>query len=151
MSFLYGVLVTFARPENLRDTLARLAEQTCPLDRLLVVDNAPLEVNAASVAGHMPRRGSRRRTYRWRTTSGLPAGTPSVCSRALEEPQRRGHQLGVLVDDDDPPRASTILEEMARFADVMALARPGHRRRGGRRSEVRPRPRAGRPTPPMKS
>ena len=38
---LLGVLVTFRRPEDLGETLHRLAEQDRKLDTLVVVDNEP--------------------------------------------------------------------------------------------------------------
>ena len=57
---LYGVLVTFRRPDWLARTLDRLAEQDRPLDRLVVVDNGPTEETEALVAGVPVRRPARR-------------------------------------------------------------------------------------------
>jgi len=114
-STLYGVLVTFRRPEALRGTLHTLAEQTRRLDQLFVVDNEPLDANLRVVEEY--RETGLGASYLPMDENVGPAGGYAAgIAASLEHVD--GHQSWiVLVDDDDPPWNDSILEEMERFAN----------------------------------
>ena len=113
-SVLYGVLVTFRRPETLRGTLDALAQQTRPLDQLVVVDNEPVDSNLRAVEGY--RAAGLQASYLPMDDNIGPAGGYAAgIAKALDRAQASGSWV-VLVDDDDPPRSETILEDMERFA-----------------------------------
>jgi glycosyltransferase involved in cell wall biosynthesis len=143
---LYGVLVTFSRPDTLRETLQSLARQTQPLDRLLVVDNSPLEANAQSVAEY---KGAGFEAWYLPMEENLgPAGGYAIgTQRVLDELAESEPGWVVLVDDDNPPWSRTVLEEMARFAEETVRRDPATGAVGavGARFDVR-RGRADRPS-----
>ena len=100
-SVLYGVLVTFRRPEILRATLDALARQTRPLDQLVVVDNEPVDANLRAVDGY--REAGLRASYVPMDDNVGPAGGYAAgIATALELVDEQRTWIA-LVDDDDPP------------------------------------------------
>jgi glycosyltransferase involved in cell wall biosynthesis len=117
-SVLYGVLVTFRRPETFRGTLRALTLQTRPLDHLFVVDNEPVDANVEAVEEY--REAGLLASYLPMDENVGPAGGYAAgIAAALEQTDGQRSWI-VLVDDDDPPRSDSILEEMERFANEMA-------------------------------
>jgi GT2 family glycosyltransferase len=120
-SRLYGVLVTFRRPAELRDTLHRLADQARRLDHLVVVDNAPVPENEAVLDGY-------------RATGGeadyLPApenlGPAGGIALGMEHVLRLAGDADwvVTLDDDDPPADPGQLARLETFAHRMAETDP---------------------------
>lgn len=111
---LFGVLVTFRRPDTLRTTLRSLADQSRTLDLLLVVDNEPLDANASAVAEYQET-GLRAEYLPMEENLGPAGGYAVGIGAALEQAEGPGSWV-VLVDDDDPPWSDTIIEDMERFA-----------------------------------
>lgn len=117
---LFGVLVTYRRPERLARTLEALAGQTRPLDRLLVVDNDPpggerltagyrdrgLEVEYVASPDNVGPAG------------GIAVGMARALSFASDE------DWIVTLDDDDPPRGDAVLAELEAFAADMLRRDP---------------------------
>jgi GT2 family glycosyltransferase len=111
---LFGVLVTYRRPDDLGRTLARIAAQTHPPDRLLVVDNDASPETAEIVRRHIEETGAAAEVLAAPENLGYTGGLALGMSRAMEEAQH-GDWI-IALDDDDPPFDDTI------FADVMAFA-----------------------------
>jgi glycosyltransferase involved in cell wall biosynthesis len=111
---LFGLLVTYRRPDELRQTLARIAAQTRPPDRLLVVDNEASPVTAEIVRQHAAATSAAAEVAPAPENLGWTGGLAFGMSRILRE-ARDGDWIMAL-DDDDPPADDTI------FADVMAFA-----------------------------
>lgn len=104
---IFGVAVTYRRPEVLDRTLRIYSEQTRPLDALVIVDNAA-EPQVAVVAA---RWGGR---YIAMSTNAGPAGAFAegielVLDRANDE------DWVLLIDDDDPPTSATTVERLVAF------------------------------------
>lgn len=114
-STLYGVLVTFRRSGTLPGTLLALAHQTRTLDQLFVVDNEPLEANLRAVEEY--RQAGLRVSYLPMDENMGPAGGYAAGIAAAFELSEGRRSWIVLVDDDNPPRSDSILEEMERFAN----------------------------------
>lgn len=114
---LHGVLVTFRRPEALRDMLESLSEQTRRLDMLVVVDNEPSERNEEVVSGY--RRAGFRAAYLPMGSNVGNAGGYAAGIGALFDQMGDRNAWVILGDDDDPPWSPRILEQMARFGDEM--------------------------------
>lgn len=108
---LWGVIVTFHRPDTLVTTLAQIAAQTRPVDCLVVVDNGSDHSArvAAEAAGAV---------Y---VDSGSNVGPAGGISTGMKEILKEAGDDDwlVLFDDDDPPRTLDVLERLWDF---------GHRR-----------------------
>lgn len=107
---LWGLVVTFRRPEALRVTLTRIAEQTRVPDRLLVVDNGsdPAVRRAAEAMGadYLDSGDN------LGPAGGIALGMEHVLERAGED------DWVVLFDDDDPPSRNDLIGELWSFAGV---------------------------------
>lgn len=105
---LWGVIVTFRRPEVLRVMLTRIQEQTMVPDHLLVVDNGsdPAARRAAEEAGA---------EYVDSGDNIGPAGGIALGMERILEQAGENDWL-VLFDDDDPPTRSDMLSELWNFA-----------------------------------
>ncbi|MDP8958478.1 MAG: glycosyltransferase [Actinomycetota bacterium] len=113
---LYGILVTFRRPQALSAMLQALAEQTRPLHHLVVVDNGPTEEGRALVHAHKVR-GSEVEYLALHENLGPAGGIASGMQRLL--PTADDDDWVVLLDDDDPPQDHDVLEQLFRFAQEM--------------------------------
>ena len=143
-SRLFGVLVTFRRPDILRTTLNLLGEQTRSIDHLIVVDNAPTEQTRDVVAQYSSVHGS----TEWLPMSdnlGPAGGVAAGVQRVLDLADERDWVL--ILDDDDPPRSETIIERLFSLAREALDADPttgGFGLSGGRfdpkRGRIRPLP-----------
>ena len=107
----FGVLVTFRRPEALAITLGRLAEQTRPLDQLIVVDNEPSDGSRDAVA--RARSAASTEHLEMRENTGFTGGVAAGMERVLEIADDR--DLIVVLDDDDPVPHPTTLADLERF------------------------------------
>lgn len=117
---IHGVLVTFNRPRELNRTLRLLAGQTRPLDRLLVIDNAPGPETRAIVHGHTARATVE---YVAAPENLGPAGGIALgMQRVLAANQRPDWLL--LLDDDDPPYDAQLLARLCDFARAACEADP---------------------------
>lgn len=100
--------------------LDRLVDQTRPPDHLLVVDNSPSEEIRAIIES---RDGALEMEYLAAPENLGPAGGIALGMERLV-------QLGedqdwvVLLDDDNPPRSSTELEDLFGFAQTMLAKNP---------------------------
>lgn len=118
---LVGVLVTFRRPVELSDSLARLADQDRRLDHLVVVDNdgssaVAHQVEAFAQSGHDA-------VYVATPENLGPAGGIALGMRhALRRADDR--DWIVLVDDDDPAERTDLLAELSDFGEAMLAAEP---------------------------
>lgn len=110
---LYGILITYRRPGAFRKIVARLMEQTRPLDRLVVVDNEPSPEVEESLAGY--RASGRRADYVAAPENLGPAGGIALGMRTLLASAGDDDWV-VLLDDDDPPAAGDALSQVERFA-----------------------------------
>lgn len=118
---LLGVLVTFRRHEGLREVLTGLAEQTRPLDRLVVVDNAASPTSRGIVEEH----GAQGHPVRYvdaRRNLGSQGGCALGASQVLAE--ARDEDWIVLLDDDQPPDRPDLLERLLAFAVERRAADP---------------------------
>jgi GT2 family glycosyltransferase len=112
-SRLFGVLVTYRRPDDLERHLGCLREQTRPIDHLFVVDNAPDAVNEAAVRDFGG--ADERATYiASPDNTGAAGGIAQGLRAAL-------HVAGddewiVLLDDDNPPRVNDLFERLFAIA-----------------------------------
>jgi rhamnopyranosyl-N-acetylglucosaminyl-diphospho-decaprenol beta-1,3/1,4-galactofuranosyltransferase len=115
---LFGVLVTFDRPQALVTTMGRLAAQTRKPDQLFVVDNgadAPADEVVSRYSASLDP------VYLQPGENIGPAGGFALgMTKALEVAD--DDDWIVLLDDDDPPYFDNALEDAARFA-VDQLAR----------------------------
>jgi rhamnopyranosyl-N-acetylglucosaminyl-diphospho-decaprenol beta-1,3/1,4-galactofuranosyltransferase len=118
---LYGVLVTFRRPEALAITLERLAEQDRPLDHLIVVDNAPSTMSRAAVTAQNGIAGSVEHLEMGENL-GFAGGVAAGMRRALE--LAGGDDWIVVLDDDDPVPYPDVLSELEGFAERMRVEDP---------------------------
>jgi glycosyltransferase involved in cell wall biosynthesis len=116
---LFGVLVTYRRPDDLSLMLKRLAEQEVPLTRLVVVDN-----DRASEGADIVRRcgDARARIEYLAAPDNLgPAGGIAIgMERVLR--QAGADDWVVLLDDDDPPEWPSAFEELLAFGQEMRRA-----------------------------
>ena len=106
----HGVLVTFRRPEPLVRMLEALAAQTRPLDRLVVVDNAPTAANREAVARLAP--GAE---YVAAADNLGPAGGLAL---GMERLLPAAHDVDWIftLDDDDPPPFPTLFAALLGYA-----------------------------------
>jgi glycosyltransferase involved in cell wall biosynthesis len=111
---LHGLLITYRRPAELAQTLARLATQSRRLDRLVVVDNHPTPENrelvrAAAAAGTAA-------DYVGAPENLGPAGGIALGVRAIDQFAADQDWI-VLLDDDNPPATSSLLEDLEAFGE----------------------------------
>ena len=99
---LLGVLVTHRRPAELATMLEVLAAQDRPLDRLVVVDNAPSDASRRLVASLAPDA-----EYVAAPENLGPAGGIAVGMGRLLDGADDDDWIATL-DDDDPPGSSTL-------------------------------------------
>jgi glycosyltransferase involved in cell wall biosynthesis len=110
---LFGVLVTFRRPDALATMLEKLADQDRSIDHLFVVDNAPDDRNRALVASYADRGFAA--TYVPSEQNTGPAGGIRIgMERVLEVAE--GGDWVLLLDDDDPPWESDWVGSLWTFA-----------------------------------
>lgn len=105
---LWGVIVTFRRPEALEVMLARIGEQLLVPDHLLVVDNgsdAAARQAAMSAGADYLDAGEN-----LGPAGGIALGMERVLDHAANE------DWVVLFDDDDPPQRPDVLSELWNFA-----------------------------------
>lgn len=105
---LWGLLITFNRPNELAEMLKRLQSQTRSPDRLLVVDNGSQAATerAALAAGAI---------YLDAGDNLGPAGGIAVGMERILKEASDSDWVTVL-DDDDPPRTQDMLEKLLAFA-----------------------------------
>jgi glycosyltransferase involved in cell wall biosynthesis len=118
---LFGVLVTFRRPEEFSMTLGRLAAQERPLDRLVVVDNSSIAQNETYTRAY----GSQGHAVDYvpmPTNLGFAGGVAEGMERVLAFADDR--DWIVVLDDDDPPQSSSVLGELATFGEAMLARDP---------------------------
>jgi GT2 family glycosyltransferase len=106
----FGVLVTYRRPTDLRASLAAIAGQDRTPDGLIVVDNSPGPANEHAVVSSMS------------VAHYVPAAENLGPAGAIAEGMRRILETAaardwiVVFDDDDPPKDSRMLSTLASFA-----------------------------------
>lgn len=118
---LLGVLVTYRRHEGLRDVLAGLAEQTRPLDRLVVVDNAASPASRGIVEAHRARGHDAEHLDPGRnlgSQGGCALGGSHLLAEAGDD------DWIVILDDDQPPDVPDLLERLLAFALERRAADP---------------------------
>lgn len=108
----HAVLVTFRRPDLLADHLHRLADQTAPLDTLVVVDNdadpsigelvASCDPMPATEVVYIPLGGNPG------PAGGFTAGLAELLPTADDD------DIVVLLDDNDPPKRNETFAEVQR-------------------------------------
>ena len=116
----HGVLVTFRRPEALRQHLERLAQQTRPLETLLVVDNDDDPDVADLIANHV----SDTTDVRYLGLPGNPGPAGAIATAIKQTLQSHGDGWVVILDDDDPPPRNDTLEAMAASTASLVEADP---------------------------
>jgi GT2 family glycosyltransferase len=110
---IYGVLVTFERPETLAETLGRVSAQTRQFDRLIVVDNGMAQPAESVTKAHA---SSHRGVEYVSTQANIgPAGGFALGMRDILETASDDDWI-FLLDDDDPPFFDDAIEGAARFA-----------------------------------
>jgi glycosyltransferase involved in cell wall biosynthesis len=116
---LLGVLVTYRRPRDLDRTLAILAAQDRPLDRLVVVDNDPtpetkdiVQAAIGAAAEYLPMAENQG------FPGGLAAGIAVLLAGATDQ------DWVVVLDDDDPPDEADALGRLLAFALQMTETDP---------------------------
>jgi GT2 family glycosyltransferase len=110
---LFGVLVTYRRPDALARFLDVLSEQRRAVDHLIVVDNAPTDANRATVEGHETS-AARRDYLAMAENTGPAGGFAAGMQRALDV--GRPADWVVLLDDDNPPKDDDLLDRLLTFA-----------------------------------
>lgn len=110
-----AVVVTYNRSELLRECLTRIAGQTRPVDRLIVVDNASTDGTAKMVVDEFPEAMLVRLTENGGGAGGFHAG--------IERAHALGHDWLWLLDDDTfaTPQALEALLEGAARASVRPM------------------------------
>jgi GT2 family glycosyltransferase len=105
MSNLYGVLVTYERPEQLAEALSVLQHQTRPLSLLVVVDNSPTERchQAALASG-----AAEKIVYIPSQTNIGPAGGIALGMERCLATASDSDWLCIFDDDDPLPSKSTL-------------------------------------------
>jgi glycosyltransferase involved in cell wall biosynthesis len=109
---LFGVLVTYRRPDDLSLMLKRLAEQEIPLARLVVVDN-----DRASETADIVRRCGDTRTRIEYLVAPENLGPAGGIALGMERVLRQAgpDDWVVLLDDDDPPEWPSAFQELLAF------------------------------------
>lgn len=105
---LWGVLVTYRRPDALKDFLDKLHNQTQRMAGVVVVDNgaddSAKEAAMAAGAEYIDAQGNTG------PAGGIALGMEFVLGRAAD------HDWVVVFDDDDPPQDDDLLERVFWFA-----------------------------------
>jgi hypothetical protein len=112
-TMLFGVLVTYRRPDDLAEHLEVLRRQTRAIDHLVVVDNAPDNANRELVDRYVAE--GRGAAYvdspeNLGAAGGIGSGMRAVLLEADDE------DWVVLLDDDNPPRAEHVIGDLYSFA-----------------------------------
>lgn len=117
---LYGIIVTFRRPEDFRTSLAAIRRQTTVPDHLFVIDNDPSPENEAAC-----RSGTAKPAIEYVAcpdnlgpAGGFALGMRRVLDLAGDE------DWVVLFDDDDPPHRDDLLQRMVEFGQRMRSEDP---------------------------
>ncbi len=105
-----GVLVTYRRRDQLAATLRAIAGQTRPLDRLLVVDNAPEPGTDQIVQAAFPGAEYLPAPENLGPAGGIALGMQRLLGQAAER------DWIMTLDDDDPPRDPTVFATLASLA-----------------------------------
>lgn len=121
MPSLFAVLVTYKRAAQLERTLQALLEQTRRPDLLVVVDNHPDAANRLLLDHYLSR--GLALEYLPATDNLGPAGGIALGMRRLLE-AAEADDLILTLDDDDPPRTESLLEELEDFTRRMARIDP---------------------------
>jgi GT2 family glycosyltransferase len=111
---LFGVLVTFRRPADLEDHLARLRRQSRRFAHLVVVDNAAEQQAERLVRGHVQAGGGPVTYLASPDNSGAAGGIAQGLRAVL--PLMSDQDWVVLLDDDNPPRSDETMEQLFAFA-----------------------------------
>jgi glycosyltransferase involved in cell wall biosynthesis len=111
---LFGVLVTYRRPDELARCLRAVARQTRPLDALVVVDNAPDERSRAIVGSLAPEARYLAAAENLGPAGGIARGMAEVLPDAADD------DLIVVLDDDDPPPGDDVFALLWAFRDEVA-------------------------------
>ncbi|MBU6157927.1 MAG: glycosyltransferase [Bacteroidetes bacterium] len=115
MSFKYACFVmTYKRPEQLRQTVTVLNNQELVPEVILIVDNDP-EETAKEIALHL------NCLYLPVGYNSGPAGGAAFGLRALFE---RGHEWVLWIDDDDPPVFYDTINQLASLVATSSSQRP---------------------------
>lgn len=122
---LLGALVTYRRPDQLMTLLEGLARQTKRLDRLVVVDNdhqrsgwIPVQQHLKSASTGAHAQAAEQIDYLPQDENSGAAGGWAVGQSFLLQAAQDSDWI-VMLDDDDPPRGDTILEQRQAFAKRM--------------------------------
>lgn len=118
---LFGVLVTYQRPQSLEKCLRAIISQQRQLDELVIVDNAPSPKSTAIVADF--RELFPRITYIPSSTNVGPAGGRFLGTEAVLTKAKDSDWV-VFLDDDDPMPTSHIVEDLAASIAISKLADP---------------------------
>lgn len=102
-------VITYRRPERLREILAAYAGQTRPPDHVLVVDNGDPGPTREAIAG-------RRDLSVEHRALGDNRGPAGAAAAALARLAGDGWEWMLWADDDDPPRFPDTLERLLRLA-----------------------------------
>lgn len=106
-------VMTFRRPETLARTLDRVAGQTLPPARLLVVDNDPQRSAEKTVRERSGSTGGPSTLYH---PMGANTGPAGAAAHGLEWGLEEGFDWVLWLDDDDPP------DQADRFERLVGLA-----------------------------
>jgi glycosyltransferase involved in cell wall biosynthesis len=129
---IFGVLVTYRRPDELDRALDALWHHSPRFDHLVIVDNAPDERSAAIVERHRHRLGSF--SYAAAPTNLGPAGGRSLGVREIMSRADDADWV-VFLDDDDPLPATDVVQRLVATAERLRSNDPtsaGLGLRGGR-------------------
>jgi glycosyltransferase involved in cell wall biosynthesis len=117
----FGVVVTYERPEALDRCLDAIAGQRRGFDGTIVVDNSSDDRSRSSVDRHRDR--IRRLEYRRNPVNLGPAGGRQLGASAVMR-EASDDDVIVFVDDDDPPPSDRIIERLLATLDAARAAHP---------------------------
>jgi glycosyltransferase involved in cell wall biosynthesis len=118
VSQLFGVLVTFRRPELLRESLAAVNGQGRRLDHLVVVDNEPTDETREIVRRDAPGAEYIEAPDNLGPAGGIALGMERILERATDD------DWIFTLDDDDPPLDPSLFAVLHRFATELAEKDP---------------------------
>lgn len=110
---MFGILVTYRRPDQLARTLEALANQSRPLTHLVVVDNAPTRRNEELV-GTVPAADYLAAPENLGPAGGIALGMEHMLGRVDDS------GWITTLDDDDPPIDPTLFATLFAFASELA-------------------------------